>query len=89
MSSLWVEFDIGNAGPLKTSVFERTVRNIEDMHLERLNTSNTEIKYKATTGMPKSLVILGAAIYIHNEQIGYYPTEEPHQQTEAARTAVG
>ena len=89
MSRLWVDFETGNAGALKTAVFERTVRAIEDLHLERLSTSNTEIKYRATTGMPKSLVILGAAIFIHNEQIGYYPPDEPNQQAQVGRSVTG
>jgi len=65
--------------------FERIVRGkIKGLYLERLETTEAEILYQATTDIPNNLLLLGAAIWLQNEKSGYYENRTTHKETPVA-----
>lgn len=73
MTMIEVTFHIGQADILTVRNFEKIVRaNISGVKLERLESNEKQILYKATTKEPNDLLLLGAAISIYNDELNNY-----------------
>lgn len=68
-----VQFDIGNAGLAHNQHFVHQVtQKIPGLAIRQMMANDQVITFEAETENPVNLLLLGAAIWIHNEQIGYW-----------------
>lgn len=83
-------FYVGASDLLALARFEReTVRVAKRLTLERAGGDSAEILYRATTDEPNDLLILGAAIWIVNEENGYHDALRAQKQAKAAGGHIG